>query len=610
MKNMKPLNSIFPTLAFCALGLSVQAAHLQAHLQFSARMDGGQEVPAVMTSAQGVASFTLNATRDTLCILGHFNGLSGPITGLHIHDGLPGTNGPVLVDLTSMVMGNRLQAQLTGASITPALIAMHVRGELYLNLHTAMHPNGEIRGQIMPETDIALVADLSGMQEVPPVMTDGNGLATFLLAKHGGQLSYRVVINGLSGPIAAAHLHVGASGVNGGVVLDLGPDIMGNTIVGMADPTPFLEDLLMGDIYLNVHTAMQPNGEIRGQLELVDGVAFDAWLDGDQEVPVVATMARGVASVVLMPDLSMGMYDVRINGLSGPIAGAHFHLGDPGQNGGVVLDLGAGIMGSDRIMGTFTTSGLGDMLISQMLRGEIYINVHTAMHPNGEIRGQVYRYMREGYTADLDGMQEVPMNMSTASGGGIITVDRDQSNAHIMLVTDAQMTQAAHLHEGAVGVNGPVVFDLGPAWMDNAVFTYWTGMDPSTPFAVANSVQLRNGMLYVNVHTTPFPDGEVRGQVRRGPACEPLITSISQIDRSNSTLAVYPVPASDQVTVITHAGAKTVVLRDAMGRQVQAPMQGMASDRLLVDISALPSGTYILSVMNEHGMHMARIIRK
>ncbi|MEX1131811.1 MAG: CHRD domain-containing protein [Flavobacteriales bacterium] len=608
---MRPLNTILITLGIAASGYHVQAAHLQAHLQFSARLDGMQEVPAVTTDGMVVASLTLNATRDTLCILGHFNGLSGPIMGLHIHDGVAGVNGPVLVDLTDMVAGNRLQAQLTGSAITPEIIAAHVRGELYLNVHTAMHPNGEIRGQIVPETDIAMVADLSGMQEVPPVMTDGSGMATFQLAKHGGMLSYRVVINGLSGPIQAAHLHSGPMGQNGGVVLDLGGDIMGNTIVGMADPTTFLPDLLMGNIYLNVHTAMHPNGEIRGQLMAVEGVPFDAWLDGDQEVPAVATMAKGVASIMLSADLSMAMYDVRINGLSGPIAAAHLHLGDPGQNGGVILDLEAGIMGSERIMGSFNTSGLGDMLITQLLRGEVYINVHTAMNPNGEIRGQVYRYMREGYTVDANGAQEVPMNMSMATGGGIVTVDRDQSNAHIMLVTDASMTQAAHLHEAAMGVNGPVIYDLGPSWVDNAVFTYWTGMDANTPFAVANSVQLRNDMLYLNIHTMDFPNGELRGQVKRGPACAAISTGIADGSPSHTKLEVYPVPADEQVTVMLGDNSVTnLMVLDAMGRQVAVPQHSNASGRIVLRIVALPAGYYTLMAIGENGVSTARFIRK
>lgn len=608
---MRPLNSFLITLGIAASGFHAQAAHLQAHLQFSARLNGMQEVPAVMTDGLGVASLTLNATRDTLCILGHFTGLSGPIMGLHIHDGVAGVNGPVLVALTDMVSGNRLQAQLTGSAITPEIIAAHVRGELYLNVHTALHPNGEIRGQIVPETDIAMVASLNGMQEVPPVGTNGSGMATFLLAKHGGMLAYRVVINGLSGPIQAAHLHTGAMGQNGGVVLDLGGDIMGNTIVGMANPTPFLADLLMGNIYLNVHTAMNPDGEIRGQVMTVEGLAFDAWLDGAQEVPIVATMAKAVASIVLADDLSMATYDVRITGLSGPIAASHLHLGDPGQNGGVILDLGAGIMGSERIMGTFNTSGLGDMLISQLLRGEVYLNVHTAMYPDGEIRGQVYRYMREGYTVDLSGMQEVPMNMSTATGGGIITVDRDQSNAHIMLVTDATMTQAAHLHEAAPGVNGPVIYDLGEAWMDNGVFTYWTGMDANTPFTVANSVQLRSGMLYANVHTTAFPNGEVRGQVVRGPACEALSTGIAEARPSHTSLEVFPVPADEQVTVLLESNSiATLMVLDAMGRQVQVPQQTNASGRIVLQIVELPAGYYTLMAIGENGVSTARFIRQ
>ncbi|MDQ3101011.1 MAG: CHRD domain-containing protein, partial [Bacteroidota bacterium] len=464
------------------------------------------------------------------------------------------------------------------------------------------------RGQILPETDHAFVADMSGMQEVPMVMTDGRGLATFLLAKHNGKLTYRVVVNGLSGPITGAHLHMGAMGEVGDIVLDLGDGIMGNTIMGETDPTDILEALMDGDLYINVHTAMHPGGEIRGQVMMVHGVPFDSWLDGMQEVPEVMTMGHGVASVVATADLDSIWYDVQLHGLTGPAQGAHFHLGDPGMNGDVVVDLTSGIMG-DRIQGWLTTTGLNDPLINQLLRGSIYINVHTEMHPNGEIRGQVYRYMREGYTVDLSGTNEVPMNMSTATGGGIVTVDRDQTNAHIMVVTDAMDVQAAHLHEAMEGEIGDVIFDLGPGLMNNGIFMYWTEMS-ATPFVTANSVSLRNNMVYVNVHTTAFPDGEVRGQVMRGSPCSDLSTGLFEAAVNAESLRVYPVPSDDQVTILLDAGAvQRVAVYNAQGQMFELPVQGVNGDKLVLDISDLQRGAYMVVINSDQQIQSARFIR-
>jgi CHRD domain len=62
-------------------------------------MEGAQEVPAVVTNAKGIASLVLNKTRDTIFMNISANGLSGAIASAHIHTGVAGANGGVLIDL-------------------------------------------------------------------------------------------------------------------------------------------------------------------------------------------------------------------------------------------------------------------------------------------------------------------------------------------------------------------------------------------------------------------------------------------------------------------------------------------------------------------------------
>lgn len=137
------------------------------------------------------------------------------------------------------------------------------------------------------------VAFMDGGQEVPPVETDGTGVAVFLFLglTPGDPL---VVISlwassGLTGPVQAAHLHQAQSGESGPVVLDFGePGITYdsqssfgaivlriNTSENLTGP---LEGGTLGDlldeiggenIYINLHTEEYPDGEIRGQLEPV-----------------------------------------------------------------------------------------------------------------------------------------------------------------------------------------------------------------------------------------------------------------------------------------------------------------------------------------------------
>src|SRR4051812_5262255 len=95
------------------------SANFSANLLFAAKLTGDQETPPVTTSGYGVASFILNATRDTLCVSVTVRDMSSAITAAHIHLGSYGLAGPPIFDLTSYINGNRINAVLTGGQINP-----------------------------------------------------------------------------------------------------------------------------------------------------------------------------------------------------------------------------------------------------------------------------------------------------------------------------------------------------------------------------------------------------------------------------------------------------------------------------------------------------------
>lgn len=111
-------------------------------------------------------------------------------------------------------------------------------------------------------------ANLAGNAEVPPVQTPGKGSAQVNLDTATKQVTYRVDFSGLSGPAAAAHIHCGAAaGGNAGVAVPLGGANPTSPISGTATLTdPQATDLQAGKCYVNVHTAANKGGEIRGQL--------------------------------------------------------------------------------------------------------------------------------------------------------------------------------------------------------------------------------------------------------------------------------------------------------------------------------------------------------
>ncbi len=353
----------------------------------------------------------------------------------HIHEGMMGENGGVLVDFGPFISGNNIQATITGEDLTPELITRMLNDELYFNIHTAENPGGEVRGQIMLERDLAYRAMLDPGQENHDVVSDAMGLATFNLSKSGDLVTFYTVFDNMSSEVTMAHLHMAPAGEDGPVVLDLGGFIDGNTISGSFDPTEtegLLEAMNMGSIYINIHTENNPAGEIRGQLMLENRLSHDAWLDTEQEVPApMDADGVGLGLVSFNHTMDTLFYDVQVTGLTGPITVAHFHEAEPGVAGSVLLDMTDNVMGN-RISGIVTGAALSVENINKFLSGMIYINVHTELNAPGEIRGQVYKLAREGYTFALSGEQEVPAVETMGSGTGIVSIDRDQRNVHFM----------------------------------------------------------------------------------------------------------------------------------------------------------------------------------
>lgn len=127
--------------------------------KYRAKLDGKNEVPPVDTPAEGVINFKTKP--DTLTWKMNVTDLS-EATGLHIHQGSPGQNGDIIVDLLKeskhsetpkgMVMrGNVTAASLQGAMQGKTLEDLKTAmsgGETYVNLHTTDHPDGLIRGQL------------------------------------------------------------------------------------------------------------------------------------------------------------------------------------------------------------------------------------------------------------------------------------------------------------------------------------------------------------------------------------------------------------------------------------------------------------------------------
>jgi CHRD domain-containing protein len=112
-------------------------------------------------------------------------------------------------------------------------------------------------------------AHLTGKDEVPPNASTGMGDATVTLNTATNELTWDVTFSGLTGPALAAHIHgPAAPGANAGVVVAFDPpkapagEIKGSNVIIASQ----VADLKAGKWYINVHTAANKGGEIRGQL--------------------------------------------------------------------------------------------------------------------------------------------------------------------------------------------------------------------------------------------------------------------------------------------------------------------------------------------------------
>jgi hypothetical protein len=110
-------------------------------------------------------------------------------------------------------------------------------------------------------------AALDGKAEVPPNASAGKGTADIDYDAASKKLSWKVTYSGLSGPATAAHFHGPAeAGKNAGVAVAI-PNATSSPVEGSATLTDAqAADLMAGKYYVNIHTAANPGGEIRGQV--------------------------------------------------------------------------------------------------------------------------------------------------------------------------------------------------------------------------------------------------------------------------------------------------------------------------------------------------------
>jgi hypothetical protein len=141
LRKSKSLEQLTAWAFAVALGCTTAAALAG---KMDVNLSGDQEVPAVKSAGSASGSVTIN---DDGSVSGSVTATGFTPTAAHIHQAAAGKNGPVIVPFTKE--GDKFSAP-AGAKLTPDQLKAYKAGELYVNVHSAANPGGEVRAQLKP----------------------------------------------------------------------------------------------------------------------------------------------------------------------------------------------------------------------------------------------------------------------------------------------------------------------------------------------------------------------------------------------------------------------------------------------------------------------------
>jgi CHRD domain len=267
MKRLVALLLVAATAA--AVGLVTASAHTQrgdALRVFRVTLAGENESPAGDPVATGSATVRVRSGRARVCYSLVARDLSGRAVAAHIHRGGAGTAGPIVIPLkTPNASGKASGCAKTSKALVRAILRRPSR--YYVNVHTREFLGGAIRAQLAGKRAVLgtiLHLDLQGTSE-----PNATGTAVLRIRRAAGLICYRLRVGNVTLPTAAAHIHKGATGTNGPVVVPFTAPGVDGTSSGCATAAASLIDDILANrsgYYVNVHTKEHPAGAIRAQL--------------------------------------------------------------------------------------------------------------------------------------------------------------------------------------------------------------------------------------------------------------------------------------------------------------------------------------------------------
>lgn len=350
-----------------------------------------------------------------------------------------------------------------------------------------------------------------------------------------------------------------------------------------------------GRIWLMVTRKSDKTPYVEGPLQrIISAVAPEP--SGDEVVPPVSTDGVAHFGMSYDPTSNSIHYTAWWLDLEGIATSARIGRGVKGSDGSFEFNIPLS-MESDLAIGTWSQPSAA--ILEYARTGELYFEIATTAHPEGEIRGQIYPV--EGFTAFLEPENEVPpATASNGSGSAYLLITAHGTNEvfNKLQGVAGQLTSAtimAHIHSGAIGVSGPPLVtlerpSLGTIDLELASGSAGGAMDDN----IVNAI--RDTQTYVNIHTDAFVNGEVRGQLI------PARTNISPIAASVPTDIELPTvsafySASSQTINISIDGSyetRRVALSTVDGKIVSRTTTN--NGRCEIDAAGLASGVYYVLI--------------
>jgi uncharacterized protein (TIGR03437 family) len=425
---------------------------------FRAILSPANEVPPISgLNASGVATIEVHAVKNAAgeIVSGSADFIvnftfpdAASVTGLHIHPGAAGVNGPVTVNTgisaaspVAVEGGARTNITRQAQVLSTATAAVDtLKGlwndpsQYYANLHTAANPGGAIRGQVMLAETTVVMAQMNPANEVPPLTLEASAFGTavtHVTRDSSGAINSAEILFDVNYSFPSAvmftglHIHTGAAGINGPVTLNsglTGPLASAENGRGRLQQRfelPITNAATLAAIegirsnpaghYMNLHTTVNTGGAVRAQVRLADKMTFNVNMTPAEEVPPIANLEAsapaGVTLYTLRDDTGRVIgghvvYDVNHRFPENTqFTGLHIHDNVAGQNGPVTLNSGLAAATTP-----VSATGFGNLNFRfNVFEGQAltslnslvadptkhYLNLHTTTNAGGAVRAQM-----------------------------------------------------------------------------------------------------------------------------------------------------------------------------------------------------------------------------